>query len=1107
MRILKSKAMRIIVITILILIALGLLVRALPIWPSLWAWAIAHPAESSIILGVLALLATVISIIVNIWYGRYQRRQWELEKERDVKEKISERPNFPFEAVTPEQLPGKFPTLPLADQVIGYLHRLPPEEQEAMQRLLDNATRLLIYGRTGLGKTREAIASVQRLAAHKREPITVLLPKPPLTLPPFTWPPDLPTRTIVLLLDRVEENWGFAAREGRKRMEALAAGDLRGWLPQAVAHLEERFRGSDFRVIATVRDDPIELWERIEPCNPFWRDFTVYRLPDWEESRREELCKRTADWQEIGEVEEEARQLIVQKCDGTPASIITFLKGYRGAERLSLDDAREFDGRYPNDWERIWREKIAPYPAARHLFAALSILNQAKVTPYKYLAVRLAARLWDERFAWQREPEVEGRYGLKWVESWVAEEDGILKCPEAYLEGKGDLGANATLLTDVLIAASRKRGHAAELVDSLLAFSYTLGAELADYGNVLRVCDRAIEILSPLREVEEIKPYLAGAFNNRGLAYADKAELVEERDERLSLLELAIADYSEAIGIKPDDEAAFNNRGNAYADKSELVEEREERLSLLELAIADYSEAIGIKPDDEAAFYNRGLAYVKKAELVEERKERLSLLELAIADYSKAIGIKPDDEAAFYNRGNAYVKKAELVEERKERLSLLELAIADWSKAIGIKHDYEAAFYNRGNAYVKKAELVEERKERLSLLELAIADWSKAIGIKPDDEAAFYNRGNAYVKKAELVEERKERLSLLELAIADWSKAIGIKHDYEAAFNNRGNAYADKAKLVEERDERLSLLELAIADYSEAIGIKPDDEKAFNNRGLAYADKSELVEEREERLSLLELAIADYSEAIGIKPDDEEAFYNRGLAYADKAKLVEERDERLSLLELAIADYSEAIGIKHDYEKAFYNRGLAYADKAELVEEREEKFSLLELAIADWSKAIELTEDAEVKAMCLRNRAEAFIELEKLEEAEEDLERARGLDPEHPYLFARYGQLHLWREEFDRAVAMCREAQERTLKEAWVQFNLALAALCQGLEEAREEYRRGMEMADEDALRGAIEDLAKILTKRPGLEGAEEIMEMLREARNEYTSSPNGHDG
>ena len=80
----------------------------------------------------------------------------------------------------------------------------------------------------------------------------------------------------------------------------------------------------------------------------------------------------------------------------------------------------------------------------------------------------------------------------------------------------------------------------------------------------------------------------------------------------------------------------------------------------------------------------------------------------------------------------------------------------------------------------------------------------------------------------------------------------------------------------------------------------------------------------------------------------------------------------------------------------------------------------------------------------------------------------------------------------------CWEAQERGLKGAWVQFNLALATLCQGkLEEAKKEYGRGVEMADREDLEGAIEDLERMLAKRPGLEGAEEIMRMLRKALEE----------
>lgn len=155
-----------------------------------------------------------------------------------------------------------------------------------------------------------------------------------------------------------------------------------------------------------------------------------------------------------------------------------------------------------------------------------------------------------------------------------------------------------------------------------------------------------------------------------------------------------------------------------------------------------------------------------------------------------------------------------------------------------------------------------------------------------------------------------------------------------------------------------------------------------------------------------------------------------------------------------------------------------------------------EESLEPYTKAIELAGDEKTKAMYLRNRVDTYIELERLEEVEEDLEKAKGLDPENAYLFARYGQLHLWRQEFERAIAMCQEAQERGLKEVWVQLNLALATLCQGKpEEAKEEYRRGIEMADGEDLEGAMEDLEKMWAKRPGMEGTEEIMEMLRQAR------------
>ena len=59
---------------------------------------------------------------------------------------------------------------------------------------------------------------------------------------------------------------------------------------------------------------------------------------------------------------------------------------------------------------------------------------------------------------------------------------------------------------------------------------------------------------------------LAGTYNNRGVAYADKGEY-----------DRAIQDYDEALRLDPSQAVAYNNRGNAYIDKGDF-----------DRAIADY---------------------------------------------------------------------------------------------------------------------------------------------------------------------------------------------------------------------------------------------------------------------------------------------------------------------------------------------------------------------------------------------------------------------------------------------------------------------------------------------------------------------------------------
>jgi Flp pilus assembly protein TadD len=578
------------------------------------------------------------------------------------------------------------------------------------------------------------------------------------------------------------------------------------------------------------------------------------------------------EWRGI-EVAPEARKLMALRFDGTPASLRDFVKIQKdnGKSVISPADVEEFRGTFPNDWEKdIYDKQISPYPARRYLFAALSLLYQARVSPYKYLAVRLAERLWPGP-TWGRGRQI--ARAVKDLAAWVEEREGLLSCPEAYLEGKADLRENVPLLTDLLLAASREKGRAAELLHSLFNLAVALQTEVANPAEAERLYNRVIQL----------DPNLAQPYNNLGT-------LLAEQPGRLAEAEAA---YRRAIELDPNDAAAYNNLGALLAEQPSHLAEAE----------AAYRRAIELNPNYAAAYYNLGV-------LLAEQPSRLAEAEAA---YRRTIQLNPNYAAAYYNLGV-------LLAEQPDRLAEAEAA---YRRAIELNPNYATAYNNLGNLLAKQPDRLAE----------AEAAYKKALELgTPDDARVYNNLGNLYYNQ-----ERYEE------AVAAHSKATELDPNQAAYWNGLGNALH------------------ALKQYQEAAEA--------------------------------------YSQAVAAEPEE---------------------------------------------------------------------------------------------AMYLRNRADTYIRLGRLEEAEEDLEKARELDPENAYLFARYGQLYLWREEFDQAVAMFREAQGRELSEAEVQFNLALATLCQErLEEAREEYKQGIEMADKEDWEEAIEDLEKMLAGKPGLEGAEEIMEML----------------
>jgi len=436
----------------------------------------------------------------------------------------------------------------------------------------------------------------------------------------------------------------------------------------------------------------------------------------------------------------------------------------------------------------------------------------------------------------------------------------------------------------------------------------------------------------------KIHPEFADAYYNRGIAYSEKREL-----------DLTIADYTQALKIYPEFTAAYNNRGSAYSDKGEL-----------DLAIADYTQALKIYPKFTVAYINRGSTYSDKGEL-----------DLAITDFNLALKFNPESADAYNNRGIAYYKKGEL-----------DLAIADFKLALKFNPEYYEAYISRGVAYSDKGEL-----------EKAIADYTQALKFNPESADAYYNRGIVYSEKGEL-----------DKAITDFTQALKFNLEYSEAYNNRGVAYGKKGELekaITDYNQAIKFnienagsynnrgifyyqtgeLDLAIADFTQALKFNPENAEAYNNRGIAYSDKGEL-----------DKAIANYTQALQIYPENAEAYKNRGNTYYDKGEL-----------DLAIADFTQALKFNPEDTEAYYNRGIFYY-----------KTGKLEKAIADYNQALKFNSEF---AAAYNNRGNAYSKKGELDKALADFTQALKFNPEFAEAYANRGTAYSDRGELDKAIA------------------------------------------------------------------------------------------
>jgi tetratricopeptide (TPR) repeat protein len=154
-------------------------------------------------------------------------------------------------------------------------------------------------------------------------------------------------------------------------------------------------------------------------------------------------------------------------------------------------------------------------------------------------------------------------------------------------------------------------------------------------------------------------PARAGAFHNRGLAYAAKGNLDQ-----------AISDISAGIRLDPQRAYRWQERGEIYARQGKYQQ-----------AIADISEAIRIDPTPRTfRFHNRAQAYRGTGDLTR-----------AIADFDEAIRLDPVPRSfRFYDRANALRDAGQYIR-----------ALADYESVLRLEPTNAWAFVDRGRTYVR----------------------------------------------------------------------------------------------------------------------------------------------------------------------------------------------------------------------------------------------------------------------------------------------------------------------------------------------------------------------------------------------------------------------
>ena len=741
-------------------------------------------------------------VLVALLTALYKLIRWLLTVRRERQRGAPESPFRVFppgSQLLPEVMPDPRNT-PLSDYNIPYVERVPGRSvRREMEDLLRERGALLVLGKSGIGKTREAVHLAQML---NDEGWTVLYLRPDAWLDAPSRPLDgVPARKLLLLLDNLNAHCYRARREVSPRADSLAMPLHEPFQKRLLRTLEalETFYGrGEIRVLATARNEKVPEregepaeWDKLEwdRYPDLWGRFTRYEVPEPDPEVAARLLETLGE--AAGVCVEEAGTIACRN-DGTLRNLVENLDMAANPERgLPALTPKTFRDTLRGTWAERYRRALAHYPEAKYLYWAAALLRRYGFPLERRTALPMAQDLlpeWNPWVRWARLPRA--LRDLERREALYTPRDG-------QLEAAGPPEADETAVVRSLI----RLGEQHRLADALHNLARKLmqpeGAPSAiHHPDAARI----------LQKVTAWQPENPAAWYHLGVAYA----LAGQHEQ-------AIQAFQKAIALDPKFATPWNGLGNVYSNLGHYVE-----------AIQAYQQAIALDPKFATPWNNLGNVYTA-----------LGRYEEAIQAYRQAIVLDPRLAVPWSGLGIVYAA-----------LGRYDDAIQACRQAIALAPKFALPWNNLGNVY-----------RDLGRYDEAIQACQQAIALDPKDAAPWNNLGNVYRdlgRYEEAIQAYQKAIALDPKFALPWN-GLGNVYALRGEWEQALGAFRRAAELAPER----GVYHASVASALRALGQEAEAQEEIARACPLMEKENEynracfaaICGEREEALRLLEIAL------------------------------------------------------------------------------------------------------------------------------------------------------------------------------------------------------------------------------------------------------------